>query len=327
VKCPSFCEGTSLPWIYRFVANDRFPDPVPEIRYLFDLFERGQLPYLLLAGGHAPPLGGNNANLQVGDRIFLTTSVLNPSGRSLAVHGFAQLGSLHIGATPPSVAGLYGPLEDRRFRELTDLHLYQDGPIDAKSIRMCDDEVVRFLSGRAFVKEIDPVAWRMNILRLTNIATRASDWYHLSIAGQRGIMRQLPAAPEDELVLIMEGTRRELSLNVTEQFLIDRQFTVADACKRSGQARIPPITEHASWHTVAVALEREYTRGEGPWRLRRWVMIASAVVFSAVSLLAFRFPRSLLYQVAQSHLVEVIFAAIIAPILVAIVLRWFNFKS
>lgn len=138
-----------MAWIYRFTGNPRYPEPNGEILALVDIWNQGQMPYLLLADRTHPPLAGQA--VQQGALVYLCTA----TNHLLEVHAQAHLAELHQGAPPPSVAGIYQAHtnENRYYRGIVDLQNYPDGPHGAAAIGLHAGDEGTFLDGQAYVME------------------------------------------------------------------------------------------------------------------------------------------------------------------------------
>ena len=309
-----------LAWIYQFTQNINFPEPSLEIHRLHDMVRRGEKPYSLLSDRSDAPMAGKDSSKDEGDRVFLGTSVMMPTGRELILHGFATIGPLHQGATPDSVVELYGRLENRSFRELIDVSLYHSGSINAKSIGMSSEEIKKFLKGMAYAKRIDPVVWRMSLLRLTDRENKSSDWFHLSIANPTWVLRKINVVGRGEMQEILRGTRGDLCQQITDRYFIDRQVAEFDACHVSGFATTPKVNNEIAWRQMAAEQERLFV-GDSPQTSTSEDQETVEPVTEPEVRPVSRIPLW----------VKIVFTTVFAPIIVGVVveviLHWFRLKS
>lgn len=134
-----------MDWLYRFSANENYPNPLEEIDALCTLDDSDEQAYLLLADRTAPPMSGASC----GEVVGLCTSEDN----ELMLHGTAIISGVRIhGHTPPSVEPLYGRLLRRTFSPLNDLQRVPSKALDESVLSRQGQET--FLKGQAFVKKL-----------------------------------------------------------------------------------------------------------------------------------------------------------------------------
>jgi hypothetical protein len=134
-----------MDWIYRFTANERYPDPVEEIDALCTLDDSDEQAYLLLANRTAPPMSGASCEEVVG----LCTS----ENGKLILHATGVIGGVCIhGKTPASVEPLYGRFSRRSFSPLIGLRREKSKTLDETVLSKQDQQA--FLKGQSFVKKV-----------------------------------------------------------------------------------------------------------------------------------------------------------------------------
>jgi hypothetical protein len=135
-----------MDWIYRFTANDRYPDPLEEIDALCTLDFNEEPAFLLLGERNSPPM----SKASPGQIVGLCTSQDN----RLILHGTAIVGGPPFpGNTPSSVQPIYGNLDGRFFCPLRSLEKQEASPLPETELSL--DEQQNFLSGMAYVKRIN----------------------------------------------------------------------------------------------------------------------------------------------------------------------------
>jgi len=172
-----------MDWIYRFTANDDYPNPLEEIAGLAAIDDEGYPTFLLLNRHKTPPMSGAAG----GEVVGLCTS----SGGRVILHGTAVVVAkpqVHP-TTPPSVVGLYGTLADRMFCEIDDIQLVEEvGPLE-ESIVSGNDQTT-FLSGQATAKRTGkarPTAERVRRRKLESKGFFGFDGFMVSIPVPQGV--------------------------------------------------------------------------------------------------------------------------------------------
>jgi hypothetical protein len=133
-----------MPHVYALAVRQGFPHPAQEIGTLAQIENGGGQAFLLLTDQLYPPLSGRT--LALGDLVYLTIKVQG----GLDVYAQGEIGPRHHGATPQSVLNLYGHLQGRWFRQITNIHLHNP-PLDATQIGFAGF-VNDFLAGQAYMK-------------------------------------------------------------------------------------------------------------------------------------------------------------------------------
>lgn len=141
-----------MAWIYRLSSNSRDPDPTREIAHLAEVARRDGMSYLLLEDRQDPPLSG--PGVRAGDVAYLATATSGGDARRLILHGLGRLGGLRRGPTPESVLLVYGAHRERLFRELSEIELFERGPLAAGAVGLSPEDEARFLAGQATAKEL-----------------------------------------------------------------------------------------------------------------------------------------------------------------------------
>jgi hypothetical protein len=105
-------------WFYLFGKNEKYPDPLAEIKALAKVEQTGEAAFLKLSSRHDAPL----KNAEEGALVYLCT---RDRGRWL-VHGVAvAVDRASRGGTPLSVSSVYGATGGRHWwRRLAQVHLY-----------------------------------------------------------------------------------------------------------------------------------------------------------------------------------------------------------
>lgn len=139
-------SDVQIDWIYRFAANDTFPDPLEEVAAIFAICEEDGEAYLLLGDRSSPPMCGASSGEVVGictfDRNRLLLQAIAVVGEQPASHS----------TTPDSGVGLYGELSDRVFCKIENVQLTGSEPLN-ESI-MSAEAQQKLLNGQATVKRL-----------------------------------------------------------------------------------------------------------------------------------------------------------------------------
>ena len=144
-----------MAWIYRLSRNDRYPDPMAEVRALAEVSAAGGQAFLLLSDRPHPALAGRD--VRRGEPIYLATSGDQEGSGGLLVRAAGRVGTLHHGSTPASVGGIYGEREGRYFREVVDLATFGPEPVSARVLGLSAEMEATLLRGQAHGKIFSPV--------------------------------------------------------------------------------------------------------------------------------------------------------------------------
>ena len=132
-------------WLYRFTANDDFPDPIEEVAAISAMCEEDGESYLLLGNRTSPPMctakPGQTVGICIGqDGHLVIRAVVTVVDEPKEHH-----------ETPEQVAGLYGILSNRMFCRIEDMSLYD---LRLPESVLPEEAQTKFLSGQPTVKQL-----------------------------------------------------------------------------------------------------------------------------------------------------------------------------